>query len=41
MAILGYARVSTSTQAREGYSLQDQKDRLKTAGATRVFDVMP
>ena len=38
MAILGYARVSTSTQAREGYSLQDQKDRLKTAGATRVFD---
>lgn len=35
--IYGYARVSTKGQARNGNSLQDQKEQLIENGATKIF----
>lgn len=35
--IYGYARVSTAAQAREGTSLDSQKEALEAAGAERIF----
>lgn len=35
--IYGYARVSTAKQAREGYSLEDQSEKLRAAGAAQVI----
>lgn len=35
--IFGYARVSTKGQARNGNSLQDQKERLLENGAKQIF----
>lgn len=35
--IYGYARVSTSWQAKDGNSLKTQCDELKKAGATEIF----
>ena len=35
--IFGYARVSTKGQAKDGNSLEDQKQKLKEAGATQIF----
>ncbi|MDD6715727.1 MAG: recombinase family protein [Firmicutes bacterium] len=35
--IYGYARVSTKGQARDGNSLSDQKEKLKAAGAEKIF----
>ena len=35
--IIGYARVSTTAQAKDGTSLDTQREALTTAGATRVF----
>lgn len=36
--VFGYIRVSTTTQAREGNSLQSQRDALTAAGAERIFE---
>lgn len=33
----GYARVSTIKQGKEGFSLEDQKEKLISAGAEKVF----
>lgn len=35
--IYGYARVSTVGQARDGNSLEDQREKLMEAGATEVY----
>ena len=35
--ILGYARVSTNSQARDGNSLEAQINSLKEAGAEKIF----
>lgn len=35
--IFGYARVSTRTQARDGNSLEAQKDALQAAGAEKIY----
>lgn len=35
--IYGYARVSTLTQGRTGMSLDQQKERLRKAGAEKIF----
>ena len=35
--IYGYARVSTKGQARDGNSLDEQRERLSAAGAEKVF----
>ena len=35
--IYGYARVSTTGQAREGNSLEAQESALQQAGAERIF----
>lgn len=35
--IYGYARVSTKGQARDGNSLAEQKEKLKTAGAQKIY----
>ena len=35
--IYGYARVSTVGQARDGNSLEDQKQKLVEAGAAEVY----
>lgn len=35
--IYGYARVSTSGQAKDGNSLEAQENALRTAGATEIF----
>lgn len=35
--IIGYARVSTAAQAKDGTSLESQRDALTSAGASRVF----
>lgn len=37
MRVYGYARVSSEEQAANGHSLQDQVNRLKTAGCSEVF----
>lgn len=34
----GYARVSTKGQAKDGYSLEDQKNKLIEAGAEEVYE---
>ncbi len=36
--IYGYARVSTSAQAKDGNSLEDQKQKLIAAGATEIIE---
>ena len=36
--IYGYARVSTSGQAKDGNSLEDQKQKLKAAGAMEIIE---
>lgn len=36
--IYGYARVSTSGQAKDGNSLEDQKQKLIAAGATEIIE---
>ncbi|MCH4019921.1 MAG: recombinase family protein [Erysipelotrichaceae bacterium] len=35
--IFGYARVSTKGQAKDGNSLEEQKQKLREAGATKIF----
>ena len=35
--ILGYARVSTKTQAKDGNSLEAQEEALRQAGATEIY----
>ena len=35
--IYGYARVSTKGQAKDGNSLSDQQEKLKAAGATKIY----
>ena len=35
--IYGYARVSTKGQARDGNSLEDQEQKLREAGAVKIF----
>lgn len=35
--VFGYARVSTKAQARDGNSLEAQKDALKAAGAEKIY----
>ena len=36
--IYGYARVSTSGQAKDGNSLKDQKQKLIAAGASEIIE---
>lgn len=36
--VYGYARVSTKGQAKDGNSLEDQRIKLKEAGATSIFE---
>lgn len=36
--VYGYARVSTSGQAKDGNSLEDQKNKLITAGASEIIE---
>lgn len=36
--IYGYARVSTRTQARDGNSLESQIEKLKEAGAEKIYE---
>ena len=36
--IYGYARVSTSAQAKDGNSLEDQKQKLIAAGASEIIE---
>lgn len=37
MELIGYARVSTTKQERDGYGLDAQKARLKEAGCARIY----
>ena len=37
-ALIGYARVSTRGQARDGSSLESQREMLLAAGATQIFE---
>lgn len=35
--VVGYCRVSTKTQAKDGNSLEAQEQQLKAAGATKIY----